>query len=87
MAESQPDQQIGGMDNSVIDPLLLQQEAAVNYPSPVPSQTECSLEEVSFKNEDFVAAENNLEDRQWEGKEDLLRADDMDDLFDFSGLE
>ena len=38
LAESQPDQQIGGMDNSVIDPLLLQQEAAVNYPSPVPSQ-------------------------------------------------
>ena len=86
--KSQPNQQMGGMENSMIDPLLLQQEAAANYPSPDQQwQAERTPEEVmSFKNRNVGAAENNLEDQQWEVKEDLLRADDMEDLFDFSGL-
>ena len=77
------------MGKSMVDPLLLLQEAAANYPSPDPWEAESTLEEVmSSKNDDNVgAAENSLEDQQWVGKADLLRADDMEDLFDFSGLE
>lgn len=86
-AESQPNQRMGEMDDSVIDPLLLQQEAAANYPSPDQWQAERIPEEVmSSKSDNVGTVENNLENQQWGGKEGLLRTDDMEDLFDFSGL-
>lgn len=76
------------MGKSMIDPLLVQQEAAANYPSPDLWDAKRTLEEVmSSKNDNVGAAENSLEDQQWEDKAGLLRADDMEDLFDFSGLE
>lgn len=87
-AESQPNQQTGGMVNSMIDPLLLQKEAAANYPSPDQWQAERIQEEVmSFKNDNVGAAKNNLKDQQWEGKENLLRPANIEDLLDFSRLE
>lgn len=87
-AESPPDLKMDVLDKSMIDPKLLHEEAAANYPSPDQWQATFTPEEVmSFKNDNIGAAIKKLEDEQWEGKEDLLHTDDMVDLFDFSGLE
>lgn len=86
---------MGRTNTSMIDPQLVREEAAANYPSPdqwqaerSPSMADSSQNPLMFFTNDAVcAAVKDLEDQQWEGKEDLLRADDMEDLFDFSGLE
>lgn len=96
-AESPPNQQMGRMDNSMADPQLFKQDAAANYPSPDEWQAERSSSAsmvdssqnqlIFFLNDVVGVAVNNLENQQWEGKEDQLHTDDMEDLFDFSGLE